>query len=482
MKKVLSTVLITLAISACTATDTADKTSANSPLQASESNIPKNIIMIVADGMGPAYTTAYRYYNDDPTTPIIEESVFDKHYVGSSTTYPAQVSGYITDSAAAATALATGVKTYNDAISVDTNKKPLLTVLEWAKQQGKKTGVVVTSQINHATPASYLSHNEHRSNYNEIADSYIDNGIKADVYFGGGWKYFIREDRNIVNEFKASGFQYIDNYQALSTLDINKPVLGLFGNIGLPWSLDDKEKHRLSLMTKSAVKQLENDKGYFMLVEASQVDWGGHARDIGAAMAEMDDLAKTMAFLEDYAAKNPDTLVVLTADHSTGGLSIGRKTGKTNKAIHSNYLWQPEILRDLAISPAKFSKTFARETITHQQANELLNFELTSEELVLLTQAKQKGVEALKAYNLLSKEEQKKQRSYTPIDIDPILIALKGIIDRKTNTGWGSISSSGTHTAVDVPVYAFGPSSELFIGQIDNTDIAKTIFTLLGKK
>ncbi len=476
MKKLLSAAFVTLALGACTTTE---QSSENSVASNSLSK-PKNIIMIVGDGMGPAYTTAYRYFNDDPTTAEIEQSVIDKHYVGSSSTYPAKVSGYITDSAAAATALATGVKTYNDAISVDTNKKPLLTVLEWAKQQGKRTGVVVTSQINHATPASYLSHNENRNNYNAIADSYIDDGIKADVYFGGGWKYFIREDRNLVNEFKAAGFQYIDDYKQLSTLALNKPVLGLFGDSGLPWALDDKEKYRLSLMTEAATKQLKNPNGYFMLVEASQIDWGGHGRDIGAAMTEMDDLAKTIAFLEEYVAKNPDTLVVLTADHSTGGLSIGRKTAKSNKDIHSKYLWQPEILRTLPLSPQKFAKKFSDNKLTLQQVNETLNFEISADDMTLLLESKQAGITNMKKYQQLPEEQRNKQ--WAPKVEGPILITIKKIIDIKTNTGWGSISASGTHTAVDVPVYAFGKGSEQFKGQIDNTDIAKKIFTLLGKK
>lgn len=478
MKRLLSTACITLTLAACT---TAEFSSDVSPAKSvSSPSTPKNIIMIVGDGMGPAYTAAYRYYNDAPATAGIEPSIFDKHYVGSSSTYPAKVSGYITDSAAAATALATGVKTYNDAISVDVTKKPLLTVLEWAKQQGKRTGVVVTSQINHATPASYLSHNENRNNYNAIADSYIDNGIKADVYFGGGWKYFIREDRNLVNEFKAAGFQYIDDYKELSTLTLDKPVLGLFGDSGLPWALDDKEHHRLSLMTEAATKQLTNANGYFMLIEASQIDWAGHGRDIGAAMAEMDDLAQTITFLEEYVAKNPDTLVVLTADHSTGGLSIGRKTAKSNKDIHSKYLWQPEILRTLPLSPQAFAKNFANNDLSLQQVNETLKFEISSDDMTLLLQSKQAGIKRMNAYQHLS--EQQKKAKWPPKAEDPILIAIKKIIDIKTNTGWGSISHSGTHTAVDVPVYAFGKGSEQFNGQIDNTDIAKKIFTLLGKK
>ncbi|NQZ82219.1 MAG: alkaline phosphatase [Colwellia sp.] len=445
-----------------------------------EETLPKNIIMIVGDGMGPAYTTAYRYFNDNPNTAKIEETVFDRTLVGSSSTYPAPISGYITDSAAAATALATGVKTYNDAIAVDVDKKPVLTVLEWAKTQGKKTGVVVTSQINHATPASYLAHNDFRRNYNAIADSYIDDGIKADVLFGGGWSYFIRKDRNLVDEFKAAGFHYIDKYSDLTNLPANKAVLGLFDKKGLPWALDDSNKHRLSLMTKAAIKQLENKQGYFMLIEASQVDWAGHGRDIAAAMAEMDDLAKTLEYLEEYVAKNPETLVVLTADHSTGGLSIGRKTGASNKDIRSNYLWQPQSLRTMSLSPKAFAIKFSKTELTNQQVNELLKFDISNDEMNELIKSKEMGIDSLDKYNSLSLSQQ--ENKWRPDVSNPILHTIKIIIDKKTNTGWGSISDSGTHTAIDVPVFAFGANSEKFNGFQDNTDIAKKIFTLLGKK
>jgi alkaline phosphatase len=420
-----------------------------------DDDTPKNIIMVVADGMGPAYTTAYRYFMDDPKTNKIESTVFDRHLKGLSSTYPARVSGYVTDSAASATALATGVKSYNGAIGVDVNKKPIQTVLEWAKLQGKKTGVVVTSQINHATPASYLAHNESRQNYDAIADSYIDEGIKADIYLGGGWTYFIREDRNLVDEFKQSGFHYIDTYEQLANLPEGKPVLGLFGKKGLPWALDDKDKYRLSRMTKAAAHQLADDKthqkGFFLLVEASQVDWAGHGNDINSAMHEMDDLAKTMEYLEHFVEHNPDTLVILTADHSTGGFTI---------AANGVYQWKPDVLRTMNHSSDYIAKELSKLDISPTSTQMLFNFKLTQEELSLLKTAKDKAT---------SKDEGNKRA------LDN---AVKKVLDIRTNTGW----TSGGHTAVDVPVYAFGEQSELFIGQQDNTDIAKKIFTLLGKK
>lgn len=440
---------------------------------------PKNIIMVVGDGMGPAFTSAYRYYNDDPTTPEIEQTVFDRHLKGTSSTYPAPESGYITDSAASATALSTGIKTYNAAIGMDVNRKPVETVLEFAKKSGKKTGVVVTLQINHATPASYLTHNEHRYNYNAIADSYIDNGIKADLYFGGGWQYFIRDDRNLVNEFIDSGFHYIDNYSDIANIPADKPVLGLFAKTGLPWALDDTNKYRLSMMTQAATKHLENKNGYFMLVEGSQIDYGGHARDIAAAMTEMADLAKTIEYLEAYVEKNPDTLVIITADHSTGGLTIGKQTGRTDDTINSKYLWKPEYLRNMKISPESLAKQFNQQNLSIDDVSMQLSFEITAEEMENLQQAKRNDGEIIKQFELLS--QQAKQGKRKPRPYQSTLNVLTQLIDVKTNTGWGSISPSGTHTGIDVPVFAFGQGSEKFNGFQDNTDIADKIFKLLGK-
>jgi alkaline phosphatase len=467
MKKLLSTVSIVLALTACQTIDNDSTAMLVNTETAKKMPSPKNIIMVIADGMGPAYTTSYRYFNDDPTTDIVEETVFDRLLVGSVSTYPASVSGLVTDSAAGATALATGYKTYNGAIALDVNKNSVETVLEFAKKQGKKTGIVVTSQINHATPAGYLTHNESRNNYNAIADSYIDKGIKADVYFGGGWKYFIREDRNLIEEFKASGFQYIDNYNALNTLKPEMPVIGLFDDTGLPSAQDDSDPYRLSAMTKVAIKQLENSKGYFMLVEASQIDWAGHSNDIATAMAEMSDLAKTMEYLEEYVKQNPDTLVILTADHSTGGLTVGAR-GK--------YEWHPEVLRTMKSSPSVIAKQLANNLVTQQGLSQLLNFDVTNNEVEQIEAAKIFAVEEIATYKSLDEQEKLKTKEPTMNNI--IASAIKNIIDIRTNTGW----TSGGHTAIDVPLHTLGKSSEVLKGKVDNTDIAKQIFLLLGKK
>ncbi len=429
-----------------------------------QSTLPKNIIMIIGDGMGPAYTTAYRYYKDNPETSIIEQTVFDRHLVGMASTYPAAESGYVTDSAAAATALGSGKKTYNGAIGVDTNKQAVMSVLTWAKQQNKKTGVVVTSQVNHATPAAYLTHNESRKNYNQIADSYINDGAKVDLLLGGGWQYFIRPDRNLIDEFKQAGFHYLDHYNQLDSLPKKQPILGLFAQVGLPWALDDINPHRLTTMTQAANHYLANPQGYFLLIEASQIDWAGHNNDIAAAMAEMDDLAKLLEYLEGYVAQHRDTLVILTADHSTGGFTLGAK-GK--------YIWQPELLRTMTIAPETIANTLSEQKINQTLTTELFNFQLTDKEISQLKAEKQ-AVTAQR-HNYLNNDN--KETTEAPKVNEALYKQITNIIDKRTNTGW----TSGGHTAIDVPVFAFGKQHEIFIGHQDNTDIAKKLFSLLER-
>ncbi|GHB01070.1 alkaline phosphatase [Shewanella indica] len=399
---------------------------------------PQNIVIMVGDGMGPAYTSAYRYFKDNPDTEEIEQTVFDRLLVGMASTYPARVSGYVTDSAAAATALATGVKSYNGAISVDPQKQPIPTIMEKAKQRGMSTGVAVTSQINHATPAAFLSHSESRKHYVELANKYLE--TDADVMLGGGQKYF---DQELLAKFDAKGYQILQEFSALESITQPK-VMGLFAEVQLPWVLDDKDGHRLSTMTGKALELLsQNNNGFVLLVEGSLIDWAGHNNDIAAAMAEMDEFARTMEVVEQFVRQNPNTLMVATADHNTGGLSIGSK-GK--------YAWNPEVLKGLSAS----IDTLAAAALTAEDWQaplaQGLGFELEPALLEQLAKARMQGKETLAS-------------------------AIKQEVDRRSNTGW----TTGGHTGTDVQVFAAGPGAKLFIGNQDNTDIASKLSSLLPK-
>ena len=405
---------------------------------------PKNVIYMIGDGMGPAFTTAYRYYKDDPTTKEIETTVFDTMLKGMAHTYPDDHT-YVTDSAAGATALSSGHKSYNGAIAVDTAKKPVKTMLEIAKEQGMTTALVATSQINHATPASFAAHNESRRNYDDIANDYIDNKIAGklpvDLMLGGGTQYFIRDDRNLVDEFKKAGYQYGDDIKNLGQIT-QIPAIGLYAPKGLPFALDENPT-RLKQLTSKAFDLLDgqNDKGFFVMIEGSQIDWCGHANDIACAMAEMDDFAKSIETAKAYVDKNPDTILVITADHSTGGLTIG---------AHGQYKWGTDIIKGVKATAGTLTKLLmgSDNLKTVWQANTRIEF--TTENEIKLKQAKAMGEKTLN-------------------------LAVKSIINDLSFTGW----TTGGHTASDVQVFAYGKNSDDFIGSQNNTDIAKKLISYI---
>lgn len=411
-----------------------------------EQAAPKNIIYMIGDGMGPAYTSAYRYYVDDKNTKVVEPTVFDSILVGMAHTYPDDDT-IVTDSAAGATALSTATKSYNGAIAVDTQKHDLKTMLEIAKERKMTTALVATSQINHATPASFAAHNESRRNYDDIANDFFDNKINGalpvDLMLGGGTQYFIREDRNLVNEFIAQGYQYSDNLSQLEQLQ-QIPALGLYAAKGLPFALDGESK-RLTKMTDKALSLLAaNENPFFVMIEGSQIDWCGHANDIACAMAEMDDFAHAIDKAKAYVDAHPDTLLVITADHSTGGLTIG---------ANGQYLWHADVVKGVTATAGVIAERLLASDDMATVWKQTTALEFTEARKVLLTQAKNVGEDAL-------------------------VMTVKKLINEASFTGW---TTSG-HTAIDVPVFAYGNGAEQFIGSQNNTDIAQKLINFINNK
>jgi alkaline phosphatase len=431
---------------------------------------PKNVIYMIGDGMGPAYLAAYRYYMDDPSTKKVESTIYDQLWVGVATTYPDDDT-IVTDSAAGATALATRIKSYNGAISVDHDHKPLTTMLEIAKAKGMKTGIVATSQINHATPAAFMAHNKTRKAYNEIADDYVDNKVNgqfvADVMFGGGISFFERKDRNLSNEFKTAGFQYANTWQDFAK--INKtPAMAVLAPVGFPSALDNPVADPLAMMTDKALKLLSNKNGFVVMIEGSQIDWCGHANDIACAMAEMHDFAKAIKVAKDYVDAHPDTILVITADHETGGLSLG---------ADGIYAWDRDVIKKVKHTAPVIAKTLVKTAATDLAATWTSQTGLiaTKEELALLqqkiavVQTEMAKIDLTKAEDPLEAEAEL---------MEPLAKEIKHLIDHYSKTGW----TSGAHTAIDVPVLAWGKHRQEFAGFQDNTDIATKLLNFIEKR
>lgn len=421
---------------------------------------PTSIIYVIGDGMGFNYTSAYRYFSDNPSTPEVETTIFDELLVGAARTYPDDHT-IITDSAAAATALATGVKTTNGAIGVDAEGKAHLTLLEAAKAKGYRTGLVVTSTINHATPASFVAHVGSRQSYDEIANQYfdqrIDNRPKVDVMLGGGRQFFAREDRDLTQEFVAEGYQYITELAQLQSLQ-QLPVLGLFAQDGLPAALDSDGAFALTAMTKKALMLLDQ-KPFFLLIEASQIDWCGHANDVACAMAEMQDLDATLHLVKAYVAKHPNTILVATADHSTGGLSMG---------FAGQYEWSIPVVQNIKATASKIADSLIASSKKHwvEEWMRLTSIELSVQETKTLQSL------LIKAWGVAREEATKTEFEVVR---NTVIAQTLTVINERSYTGW----TSNGHTAEDVPILSYGKGREQFAGNLNNIDIAKKLFGYL---
>lgn len=273
---------------------------------------PKNVILLIGDGMGVSQLFAGLTANRGNL--FIENC----KYIGFSKTSSAD--RYVTDSAAGATALSTGTKTYNGAIGVGPDKKPINTILEEASRQGKATGLVSTSSITHATPASFIAHQPSRSQEEDIAADFLKTDI--DVFIGGGHDFFTkREDgRNLVHELIRKGYvverelDRIENFKGEKLAGLTAPK----GN----GRVADRG-NMLPVSTQTAIRVLQqNEKGFFLMVEGSFIDSGGHGNNTVQVIEEVLDFDQAVGKALEFAAANGETLVVVTADHETGGMAI----------------------------------------------------------------------------------------------------------------------------------------------------------------
>ncbi|WP_010422109.1 alkaline phosphatase [Anaerophaga thermohalophila] len=287
---------------------------------------PKNIILMIGDGMGTAQIFAAYTANGGRL------NITNMPYSGFITTQSSD--NYITDSAAGGTAFSAGEKTYNGAIAVDVNNQPLTTILEYAEQNGLSTGLVSSSAITHATPASFIAHNESRNNYEDIAADFLKTDI--DIFIGGGKSFFNeREDhRNLLEELENKNYRIFNSLEEASETN-DAPMAILTAPKHNPrWP---ERGELIPEGTEKAIKVLnKNDKGYFLMVEGSQIDWGGHENNTAYIVEEALDFDRAVGKALELASSDGETLVIVTADHETSGMSIN--SGDFEKGeIHAKY-------------------------------------------------------------------------------------------------------------------------------------------------
>jgi len=426
-----------------------------SSAQTAPPGTPRNVVFLLGDGMGFAQVKAYRMYADDPATDIIEPLLIDGLLTGAVSTDsirmdcekadgPCTRDPYgITDSASSATAYATGRDTLIGRLSMSPSGQIMTTILEAASAHGKSTGLVATSQITHASPAAFGAHVESRGQYTDIANQYFDNQTDGkpiiDVMLGGGLADMQREDRDLVSEFRSAGYEVALNSTEMQAMKGDR-LLGLFAPSGMPRAWDRGETApALADMTRVALDALNrNQQGFFLMIEGSQIDWAAHGESVAGVVSEMEDFIAAVRVALDFARNNGDTLVVIAADHETGGMSLGRE---------GIYSWNPRPLRAMKATPIAMTEHYlAGEEDLAEIVAANVAFELSAEE-----------IEALNA---------------TPREEQAVYDAIAAVFNERTHTGW----SSGGHTGVDVPLYAYGPGSERFRGVMQNEAVGRTMW------
>ncbi|WP_235911133.1 alkaline phosphatase [Heliobacterium mobile] len=428
----------------------------------------KNVIFMLSDGNSIGGTTLTRWYDivkkNDPNYRLaLDDPSFD---LALQRTYC--TNSIITDSAPAGTAYSAGYKSADKFISVMPDEvkmpglppvneadkyKPLVTVLEGAKLKGKATGIVSTSNVQHASPAAISAHWYARSNYEEIAEQQVYQDI--DVVFGAGSRYLSnrKDGENLLDVLTSRGYVYADTPASMAAASGNK-IWGMFADTAMTRDIDRDPAKQPSLaeMTKQAIDTLKKDKdGFFLFVEGSEVDWSAHSNDPVGLISDINAFDQAVKTALDFAKQDGNTLLIVTTDHGNGGITIGSKeTDDTYSKLPIDKVVQP-LLK--AIKSADFiAQQLPKDASDEQIKAQLQTYwgitDVTPEELA-------------EAKRWLAKEG---DRDY----------GLGRIISSRANLGW----TTHGHTGEDVLVYSYGPNK--LSGLIENTDTAKAMAQAMG--
>jgi alkaline phosphatase len=437
--------------------------------QTTVSGQAKNVIFLLTDGTGPEAWPLARWVKGSPLA-------VDSILVGAIRTFGAD--SIISDSAPGATAFATGFKGTDKGLSVgawkvtvDASKGfltpayvPLATLIEGARISGRATGLIATSNVQHATPAAFSSHWFDRNNYNEIAEQQVYQGM--DVVLSGGAQYLVdkdsggkREDReNLVSILKAKGYKYVTTKDEMAVVRPGK-VWGAFVPDAMAYDLDRDElatsEPSLAEMTGKAIELLAASQkgaatGFFLFVEGSKVDWSAHANDPAGTIYDLLAFDDAVRVALDFAKRDGNTLVVVASDHGTGGITIGIREDSAYSNMDDDLLVGP--MRKVAMSAEGIDKFIAGDA---------------SEAKIKSVMAEKWGIADLSDVELKS-----------IVDTTAAKKALTGVIapmlSKRARIGW---TTSG-HTGADVSLFAYGPAKPT--GLLDNTDVGKAVAAAMG--
>ncbi len=444
---------------------------------------PKYIFLFIGDGMSYAQIQTTQYYKGSDRGDIAASPLNFMQFPVTGTVTNYNIDSIIPDSASAGTSIACGVKTKNGMLGQTANGTSVPNIAELLKADGKKIGIVSSVTLNNATPAAFYAHSDARSDYEDITQQMATSGFD---YFAGGAIYTKAEDDSISKDysvFEQQGYTVADTKEEISALGSSSgkvyAVSPALANLGaIPFVIDAKEDDlALADFVAKGIEVLDNDNGFFMMCESGKIDWACHANDAASVVQEMRDFEDAIQQAVDFAAAHQgETLILVTADHETGGMSLGYTT--------TQYSTHLKLLGGQKISYSLFKDLLA-DMISEDPDLELSGvLPAIGEYFGLYTQssADKAANKALVLsdyeYSLLKKafsESIKSSGSNTDSDqmellyggYDPLTTALTRILNNKAGIGWATFY----HTALPLPVYASGAGAEAFAGSYDNTDI-----------
>ena len=438
----------------------------------------KYVFYFIGDGMGVNHvngTEMYRAAIQDGK--IGREPLCFTQFPVAGMAYTFSATNPVTDSAAGGTALASGYKTYNGAIVMDDEKNAIPSVAHLAKKAGRKVGVTSSVSVDHATPAAFYAHQERRNMYYEIANDLIISDF--DFYGGAGFlkpntTYDKKEAPSIYPLFTEAGYTLARGNkeykrkasQAGKMIFIQEEDAN---PSSLPYAIDREEDDlTLAQITENAIDFLmkNNKKGFFLMIEGGKIDWSSHSNDAATTFEEVIDMDNAIQVAYEFYKKHPkETLIVVTADHETGGLSLG----------NNRYNMNLEALKYQECSVDELSNKMSQlrkekdNKVKWKDMKELLEDELGFWDDVELTWAQERTLRDEFEHSFVENKVSFEESLYSKSE--PLAARAKEVMNEIAMVGW----AHGSHTAGYVPVYAIGAGSQLFNGVMDNTDVPKRI-------
>lgn len=471
---------------------------------------PKYIFMFIGDGMAAVQVNSAQIYGGNNQRNNMKLDVLnfqDFEAAGYQTTHDS--TSFAPDSASTATALSSGFKTWsgtiglkpigdvsgNEVKNVDSKNVPKTIAERLKEEKGMKVGIVSTVTINHATPAAYYAHVLSRNDYYNIAMQMADSNFD---YFGGGTinkpKGNNNDQKDAYEVLKEKGYKVVNTKEDILALNNKQgkvyavtPVVQDSGS--MPYAIDNKKGDlTLADFVKKGIDVLDNEKGFFMMVESGKIDWVGHANDAKTNISEVLAFEDSIQVAIDFAKKHPEeTLIIVTGDHETGGMTIGQATTGYDIALEilenqkMSYIAFDALIDEMIEENPKLKFEDVMPAITEnfglkneyedgEGDNPYMALELSNSEVERLKKAFDET---------MAEEPSKDEESYRLYGgYNPLSVTLTHILNNKAGIGWTSYA----HTGVPVPVYATGVQAELFNGAYDNTEVYHKLVTATGLK